>query len=197
MVLRGSDIVLASQSPRRRELLQKLGFRDFAVCPADVDETVPPGITPQALVRDLSRRKALALNAPGKVVIAADTVVALEGDILGKPRDEAEARSMLRRLSGREHQVYTGVTVALDGRAETGVEETLVRFRPLSDREIEAYLATGEPMDKAGAYGIQERGCLLVQGIRGDFFNVMGLPLGKLADLLESFNIFLRAQNTR
>ncbi len=186
--------MLASQSPRRRELLERIGLRGFAVCPADVDETAEPGVGPEALVRSLSRRKALAVDAPGKVIIAADTVVSLDGAILGKPRDPEEARAMLRRLSGREHQVFTGVTAVRDGQAVTGAEETRVRFRVLSQAEIDAYVATGEPMDKAGAYGIQERGALLVQGIQGDFFNVMGLPLGLLADLLEHFRIFLRTE---
>lgn len=188
----GPRLVLASQSPRRRELLARLGHRDFVVCPADVDETLAPGTPPDRAVEELSRKKALALSLPeDRVILAADTVVALDGKILGKPRDEAEAFSMLRMLSGRTHTVYTGVTAARGGRARTGHESTEVEFLPLTDGEIRAYIATGEPTDKAGAYGIQERGALLVRAIRGDYFNVVGLPLRLAAQLLREFDFAL------
>ena len=181
-------LVLASQSPRRRELLARLGHTGLQVLPADVDETLPEGISPERAVEELSRKKALALSLPEDcVILAADTVVAIDGKILGKPRDGAEANRMLHLLSNRCHQVYTGVTVAQAGRALTRHECTEVVFRALTDREILDYIATGEPMDKAGAYGIQERGALLVRAIRGDYFNVVGLPLCLTADLLKEF----------
>ncbi len=182
-------LILASQSPRRRELLEQIGLRDFLIHPARGDETAPAGLSPAELVEYLSRQKAaeVAAACPGTVVIAADTVVAAGGAVLGKPRTPGEAAEMLAALSGRTHTVYTGVTVRRDGEAVTEHEATAVRFRPLSRAEIAAYVATGEPMDKAGAYGIQGRGALLVEGIEGDYFNVVGLPLCRLALILARF----------
>lgn len=185
-------LILASGSPRRRQLLEQMGFSDFTVRAPDVDEHVDGPVSPDALVERLSARKAAAVAAdagPDTLVLAADTVVALDGAILGKPRDPAAACTMLRALSGREHRVYTGFTLRQGNRALTGCEETLVTFRPLTEAEIAAYVATGEPMDKAGAYGIQGLGALLVQGIRGDYFNVMGLPVCRLGLALRDFGL--------
>ena len=188
------SIILASASPRRRELLAMLGVKDLKIIPAASEEPAPEGAAPGEAVEYISRAKALSvaeLSAPGDVVIAADTVVCLDGGLLGKPRGEAGAKEMLRRLSGRRHEVYTGVTVVRDGLAVSGHERTAVRFRPLSDGEIDAYVATGEPMDKAGAYGAQGIGALLVEGIEGDFFNVMGLPLCRLGLMLKGMGVSL------
>ena len=188
------SIILASNSPRRRELLAQIGIRDFQILSPDVDETVEPGLSPARMVEALSLRKAQA--AAGRagaddLIIAADTVVALDGRVLGKPRDQEEAFAMLSALSGREHRVYTGVTVLGGGQAATEHEETAVAFRALSPEEIRDYIATGEPMDKAGAYGIQGVGTLLVQGIRGDYCNVVGLPLFRLGRMLSGFGVKL------
>jgi len=185
------EIVLASGSPRRRELLGRMGLT-FRVRAVDIDEHMDRGLEPGALVEAISAEKAAhcaGLEGPEPLIIAADTVVALEGAVLGKPRDEEDAKRMLRALSGRAHQVYTGFTVRRGDRAETGSECTQVRFRALSEAEISAYAATGEPMDKAGAYGIQALGALLVEGIRGDYFNVMGLPVCRLGLVLKEFGV--------
>ena len=155
-----------------------------------------PALSPAQLVEELSRQKARAVagaSDPGDLVIAADTVVAIDGRVLGKPHDREEACAMLSALSGREHTVYTGVTVCRDDRMLTQHEATQVRFRPLSPREIQAYVDSGEPMDKAGAYGVQELGALLVEGIRGDYFNVVGLPLCRLGQMLSQFGVELLA----
>ncbi|HPE16810.1 MAG TPA: Maf family protein, partial [Oscillospiraceae bacterium] len=171
-------MILSSGSPRRRELLRRMGFSDFRVAPSDADEHVDGDVAPEALVLTLSHRKAAAAAAgPGDVVVAADTVVALGGAILGKPKNAGDAASMLRALAGRTHTVYTGVCVRKDGRYLSHVEATEVDFRPMTEAEILAYVASGEPMDKAGAYGVQGLGCRFVSGIRGDFYNVMGLPV--------------------
>ena len=186
------EIVLASGSPRRRQLLEQIGLTGFRVLPSDADESLPDGIAPGKAVERLSARKGAAVAAqarPGALVIAADTVVALDGAILGKPRDRAEAEAMLTALSGRTHQVYTGVTLLQDGRRLTEHEVTAVTFRPLSPEEIAAYVSTGEPMDKAGAYGIQGLGALLVERLEGDYFNVMGLPLCRLGEMLAQFGV--------
>lgn len=188
------SIILASNSPRRRELLAQIGIRDFQILSPDVDEAVEPGLSPARMVEALSLRKAQA--AAGRagaddLIIAADTVVALDGRVLGKPQDQGEAFAMLSALSGREHRVYTGVTVLGGGQAATEHEETAVTFRALSPEEIRDYIATGEPMDKAGAYGIQGVGALLVQGIRGDYCNVVGLPLFRLGRMLSGFGVKL------
>ena len=176
-------IILASNSPRRRELLAHI-TRDFTVQGTDVDESLPAGIAPAAAVEQLSLRKALPLNNGAQIVIGADTVVAVDGMILGKPADEAEARQMLARLSGRWHSVFTGVSLVQGERHLTFSCETRVRFFDLTAAEIDAYIATGECMDKAGAYAIQGRGMRFIRGIRGDFYTVMGLPGARLARFL-------------
>ena len=189
-----AHLILASQSPRRQELLRRIGVTDFTVLATDSDESWDSAWSPEELVSRLSARKAAAaaaLAGPSPVVIAADTMVFLDDKRLGKPRDPAEALRMLSALSGREHTVWTGVTVRQGERVSTQAEATAVQFRPLTTQEIRAYIATGEPMDKAGAYGIQERGALLVEGIRGDYFNVMGLPVLRLARMLRSFGVDL------
>lgn len=188
------DIILASASPRRRQLLEMLGVEGLRIIPAAGEEKPVPGAGPEETVKALALAKAreTAFKAkPGDVVIAADTIVWLDGRILGKPASESEARDMLARLSGREHTVYTGVAVMSDGRTLCECEKTLVRFRPLSDEEIAAYVATGEPMDKAGAYGAQGRASLFVEGIQGDFFNVMGLPVCRLGKMLLELDVKL------
>ncbi|HIQ62830.1 MAG: Maf family protein [Christensenellales bacterium] len=175
-------IWLASGSPRRRELLERMGV-SFAVEAANVDETAEGG--PRETVLAVSRRKAEAVAArhPGETVLAADTVVFC-GGILGKPRSEAEARDMLKRLSGNWHEVYTGVCVVRDGQTDVRVEVTRVHFVSLSQADIEAYVATGEPMDKAGAYGIQGRAGVFIDRIEGCPHNVMGLPLALTREML-------------
>ena len=182
-------IILASQSPRRRELLERMGISEFEIIPAQGEENIVPGLTPAALVEALSRQKCLEVAAVHReaLVIAADTVVAVEGRVLGKPRSKAEAEEMLSLLSGREHRVCTGLSLSQGGRLRTGHEATAVRFRPLTREEIRRYVSTGEPMDKAGAYGIQGYGCLLVEGIVGDYYNVMGLPVCRLGRMLAEF----------
>ena len=174
-------VILASQSPRRRELLERMGLSDFLIRPAQGEENFDPSLTPTQLVEALSRQKAEEISAgagPEDIVIAADTVVSVDGRVLG-----------LAALSGREHTVYTGVTVRRGGETVTEHEATAVRFRPLTGEEIAAYVATGEPMDKAGAYGIQGYGCLLVEGISGDYFNVVGLPVCRLGKILARFGV--------
>ena len=185
-------IILASQSPRRKELLGRMGIRDFETISPNVDESVFHGLPPEELVRRLSAEKAAAVAGRAgedAIVIAADTVVALEGAVLGKPADELDAFKMLSALSGVRHQVYTGVTVCRGGEKQTAHEVTDVTFRELSEEEIEHYIATGEPMDKAGAYGIQGYGALLIQGISGDYYNVMGLPVCRLSGMLARFGV--------
>jgi len=181
-------VVLASASPRRRELLALLGL-DFDVVPADVDETWREGEPPGAHAERLARSKASACRRDGAVTVAADTIVVVDGSILGKPRDAAEAAAMLGRLAGREHVVHTGIAVAYGERLASGVEATRVWFRSLDAAAIAAYVATGEPMDKAGAYGIQGFGAVLVERIEGDYFTVMGLGLARLVDLLPAVGL--------
>ena len=179
-------MILASQSPRRRELLGQMGF-SFTVRPAKGEELPHPELTPAQLVEELARQKALEVSAEAAsddVVVAADTVVAIDGVVLGKPRDKAHAAEMLSALSGREHTVYTGVAVKRGETLLVEHEATQVRFRPLTEREIDLYIQTGEPMDKAGSYGIQGYGALLVEGIRGYYFNVVGLPICRLGRML-------------
>lgn len=178
-------VILASQSPRRRELLSQIGIV-HDVRPADIDETVWPGEEPVAHAERLACTKAhtLALQHPDAVVIGSDTIVVIDGAILGKPANATEAVAMLERLSGREHTVVTAVAVAHEGRTLSGVEAVTVRFRTLTPQQIAQYVATGEPMDKAGAYGIQGFGATLVERIHGDYFAVMGLPLGRLVGLI-------------
>lgn len=176
-------VVLASSSPRRRQLLGLLGL-DFDVAPADVDETWRNGEPPAVHAERLAREKAEAVRRPGAVTVAADTIVVVDGAILGKPADAAEARAMLARLAGRGHVVHTAIAVAYGARLASGVVSTQVWFRPLDADTIAAYVATGEPLDKAGAYGIQGYGAVLVDRIEGDYFTVMGLGLARLVDLL-------------
>ena len=186
-------VILASKSPRRAELLGRMGVQ-FVIRPADVDETVDPCLSPAEAVMQISERKARALCVQaesGQIVVACDTVVALNGKIFGKPADRADAANMLRELSGQEHEVFSGLTVCTRERCETICERTAVKFRSLDAREIEAYLETGEPFDKAGAYGIQGIGALLITGIDGDYYNVMGLPVCRLLELLRAFGMEL------
>lgn len=186
-------VVLASSSPRRRELLAMIGI-PHEVMPADIDETYLPGEDPPAHAERLAREKALRVSekVPDAVVIAADTIVVVDGDVLGKPRDPDEAATMLRRLSGRSHTVHTAVAVRQASREAFGTESPLVTFRELDDEHIAAYIATGEPMDKAGAYGIQGYGATLVSRVEGDYFAVMGLPLQRTVALIESLGFAYR-----
>ena len=184
-------LILASASPRRQELLRTLGLA-FTVKTADIDETMDPALGAEAEVARICRAKAMAVlpaAAEDDIVIAADTIVCVDDRILGKPHTAAEAAEMLRLLSGREHQVRTGVTVCTRERAVTEVDVTGVRFRPLTEAEIAAYVRTGEPMDKAGAYGIQGLASIFVESLRGDYFNVMGLPLCRLSQILQQFGV--------
>lgn len=184
------DIILASGSPRRKELLTQMGL-SFTILPAEIEEVVEPGLTPGEVVISLSRQKAEAVAArhPDDLVIAADTVVVFDGRILGKPHSREEAKEMLSALSGKAHHVCTGFTLQKGSQTESGREESEVWFRELTEDEIDRYIATGEPMDKAGAYGIQGFGALLVRGIRGDYFNVMGLPVCRLGMALKNYGI--------
>ena len=165
--------VLASSSPRRKELLETAGI-DFEIDVEGVEE-IPQGNTPEEKVCSVAAQKCRPVAAR-----RADTVVSIDGDILGKPCDRKDACDMLRRLSGREHTVYTGVCISTNGEETVFGEATKVKFFPLSDSEIEDYVSSGEPMDKAGAYGIQGLGCTLVEGISGDYFNVVGLPVARV-----------------
>ena len=186
-------IILASGSPRRKQLLEMLGL-EFQVIPAKGEEVIPHGAGPDEAVQALSAQKAASVAAerPAEdVIIAADTIVWYNGAILGKPRDEQEAARMLSSLSGNTHTVYTGVTVRKGDTVVTGAEETQVRFRKLSGREIDAYIATGEPMDKAGSYGIQGYGAMFVSHLEGDYFSVMGLPLCPLCRMLRAFGVHI------
>jgi septum formation protein len=183
-------VVLASQSPRRRELLSLVGIA-HTVIPADIDESMRPGERPAPHAERLARTKAatIAAREPDALIVAADTIVVIDGVILGKPRDEADARHTLRMLSGRQHVVFTAVAVARGSRVESEVEEVTVSFRDLSDAEIAAYVATGEPMDKAGSYGIQGYGATLVERIDGDYFAVMGLSLVRTVRLMARLGV--------
>jgi nucleoside triphosphate pyrophosphatase len=188
-----TPIILASASPRRRELLTLIGIA-HAVSPADIDETPLPGELPEPHAERLAREKAsvVASREPNATIVAADTIVVVDGDILGKPRDAAEAALMLRRLSGRSHIVYTAVAVARGGAVVSGVETVGVTFRELTADDIDAYIATGEPMDKAGAYGIQGFGATVVTRVDGDYFAVMGLALGLMVRLLARVGVRYR-----
>ena len=178
------QLILASQSPRRKELLGLFRI-PFTVRVADIDETMDPNAAPYGEVARVSQLKALAVpRDPDDVVIAADTIVVCEGKVLGKPHDEAEAREMLRLLSGRDHQVMTGMTVLRGDCAVVRTEVTDLHFRELTDKEIVGYIATGEPMDKAGSYGIQGGAALFCERMVGDYYNVMGLPVCLLGKIL-------------
>ena len=186
-------IILASQSPRRRELLNLIGI-PHEVMPANIDESLLPDESPVAHAERLARTKAevVAARAPDAIVIGSDTIVVLDGAIQDKPANQAEAVRTLERLSGRTHTVHTAVAVSRDGRTVSGVESVEVTFRPLTREQIELYVATGEPMDKAGAYGIQGYGAVIVERVHGDYFAVMGLALGRLVALLESVGVGYR-----
>ncbi len=191
------EIILASQSPRRRELLERMGVGRFGLLTPDIDEQMDRSLPPADLVERISLEKARAAQAqtgPGPILIAADTVVALDGVVLGKPGDGREAEQMLRALSGRRHQVYTGLTVLHGEQSYTEHEVTEVTFRPMTAEEIAAYVRTGEPMDKAGAYGIQGYGALFVERINGDYYNVMGLPVCRLGRILGRLGVDCIAQ---
>jgi septum formation protein len=195
------DILLASGSPRRRELLKDLGWK-FRVAVPQVDESSFPGESPEELCLRLAASKAEAaaenvattnMNAMNKnlLIIAADTIVVVNGDVLGKPGNEEESLKMIERLQGRAHEVLTGVGVRWKERAMSALERTWVRFRPLDEAAMRAYVNTGEGLDKAGAYAIQGKGALLVSSIEGDYFNVVGLPLCRLAAMLEAMGLDL------
>lgn len=183
-------VVLASGSPRRRELLEQMGIADFEVLPARGEETAPEGLAPADYVTYLARQKAREVAAlrPECTVIGADTVVVLDDQVLGKPADRADAIRMLTALSGRTHEVYTGMAVCSGDRELTHAECTKVNFRDLNAEEIEAYVDSGEPMDKAGGYGIQGKACVMIQGIEGDYYNVVGLPVCALHNMLNELD---------
>jgi septum formation protein len=176
------NVVLASQSPRRQELI-KLIFDDFQVLPAECDETLPEGIGAREAVEYLSKIKNEAsayLSPENSLIISADTIVSINNEILGKPVDKDDARRMITLLSGNIHQVYTGVTLSFNEKKVTFSEKTDVEFYSLTQEEIEDYICTSEPYDKAGSYGIQGKAGLLVKGINGDYYNVVGLPVARL-----------------
>ena len=187
--------ILASQSPRRRELLAQIGVKNFEILVPEADESFDPTKTPQEIVCSICRRKAEAARTLAgddkAIILAADTMVFLDGLRLGKPRDEAHAAAMLRSLSGRTHEVCTGVTICRGNEILTRAETTVVTFRPMADHEIRAYIASGDPMDKAGSYGIQGKAALFASGIEGDYFNVMGLPLHLVGQMLREFIVDL------
>ena len=180
-------IILASQSPRRREILAHVGLAfEVRVLP-DGDESYPVGIAGEEIARHIALKKALRYRrtmAPDELIITADTIVCIDNKVLGKPSDVNEAFEMLKLLSGRRHEVMTGLTVLSGGQSQTRVVRTGIEFRRLTDREIDAYVATGEPMDKAGAYGIQGRASIFVSHLDGDYFCVMGLPVCTLTQML-------------
>ncbi len=184
------DLILASGSPRRRDLLSGAGF-SFSIKSPDVDETPPPGLSPKEVPEHLAVKKALAVQAPdGTVVLAADTIVLLDGDILGKPADEEDAVRILHRLSGRTHTVISGVCIRRESAVESFSAATDVVFRALTTDQIRFYVAAYKPMDKAGAYAIQEWiGFIGIEGIRGDYYNVMGLPIGEVVKRLEAYGL--------
>lgn len=183
-------VILASTSPRRHDLLDLIGVV-HVVLPADADETYAPGEQPDAHAERLARTKAERISADNgeAIVIGADTIVVVDGKVLGKPRDERDAARMLRMLSGRTHVVMTAVAVSHEGHTASAVEKVSVSFRDLGEEEISSYIATGEPMDKAGAYGIQGYGATIVRRIDGDYFAVMGLSLVRLVEVMAELGI--------
>ena len=186
------NIVLASQSPRRQELLRRMGIEHFSVVVPNADESYPAGLSAQETVSLIARKKADAaarLASPDDIVITADTMVFLDDERLGKPHDEADALRMLTELSGRAHTGCTGVTVRRGDNLECFTVSTEVYFRSASRQELLGYIATGEPMDKAGAYGIQGLGALFIERINGDYYNVMGLPIEALGRVLQRFGV--------
>lgn len=186
----GLDIVLASASPRRQELLRQVGV-SFRVIPSQVDEQVDEPMQPGALVEHLALAKArdVAAREAGALVLGSDTIVVVDEQVLGKPKDRADAIAMLKQLSGRSHQVMTGVALVTAERELVGHEVTTVRFRTLEPGEIERYVDSGEPMDKAGAYGIQGRAAAMISAIEGDYFTVVGLPLCRTVSMLSLFGV--------
>ncbi len=189
MIIFDKKVILASASPRRQELI-KLIFESVEILPADCDETLPHGIGAGEAVEYLSKIKNEAsakLTEKENLVISADTVVAVDDEILGKPIDKEDARRMISLLSGKVHQVYTGVTLSLNGKTKTFSEKTDVEFFDLTENEIEEYINSSEPYDKAGAYGIQGKAGLLVKGIKGDYYNVVGFPIARLKREIEDF----------
>lgn len=186
-VTKMKHLILASGSPRRKEILEQVGL-DFCVLPSDVEEIITKQV-PSDIVMELSKQKAEdvweKLDDKKHIVLGADTVVAYDGKILGKPKDVEDAKAMLRMLSGEKHSVYTGVTLVSENGLETFFEETLVEFYEMTEKEINAYVATGEPMDKAGAYGIQGKAAAFIKGIEGDYYNVVGLPIAKTLKFLQ------------
>lgn len=189
-----AEFVLASSSPRRKEILMQLGL-DFEIMPSNINEVLK-GDTPGEMVINLATEKALSISplvSKGKIIIGADTVVYIDGTIMGKPVDEDEAFSMLKKLSGRVHEVYTGLAIinTFTGDTLADYECTKVHIKQLTDEKIENYIKTGEPMDKAGAYAIQGKGSLIVKSIKGCYYNVVGLPVSKLSDMLLNWDIDL------
>ncbi|ANS75504.1 septum formation protein Maf [Paenibacillus yonginensis] len=189
------SIILASTSPRRQELITVLGI-PFSVIPSYADETLEPHWSPEQAVCELASRKARQVydslnDRPQAVIVGSDTVVVRDGEILGKPEDKAHAVQMITSLQGRQHEVYTGVACldAESGRLVVRSRMTRVTMKPLSESQVQAYVSSGEGLDKAGAYGIQGLGAVLVTGIEGDYFNVVGLPLSLLADMLAEFEL--------
>lgn len=189
MIKFDKKVILASASPRRQELI-KLIFDSVEILPADCDETLPERIGAREAVEYLSKIKndaSAKLTEKENLVISADTVVSVDNEILGKPVDKEDARRMISLLSGKVHQVYTGVTLSLNGKAKTFSEKTDVEFFDLTEDEIEEYISSKEPYDKAGAYGIQGKAGLLVKGINGDYYNVVGFPIARLKREIEEF----------
>ncbi|MFZ6014973.1 MAG: Maf family protein [Patescibacteria group bacterium] len=184
-------VILASSSPRRKEMLNALGIANEAI-PADIDETPRKGETTKVMVKRLSYEKAkkIAEQNPKRLVIASDTALDFKGKILGKPRNKKHAKEILQLLQGKKHLIYTGICLMQGDKSLTAVEETKVYFRPMTKKEIDWYVGTGEPMDKAGAYGIQAYGGLFVKKIEGSYSAVRGLPIEKLVDLLKKFGVW-------
>ena len=186
-----SRFILASASPRRKEILEKAGY-SFEIIVSDADENITEDLSPEKTVEVLAERKALSVWKSNKdsVVFGCDTVVAIDGRILGKPTDDEDAFNMLKMLSGRTHTVSTGVCICSEDKTEVFSNTTQVEFYPLSDETIRSYIASGEGKDKAGSYGIQGYGCVLVKEIKGDYFSVMGLPVSQSSRVLADFGIY-------
>ena len=185
-------IVLASASPRRRELLEMIGLRDFKIIPDNSNESVPADLSPEDTVCSIALQKAENVSQycdPDDIIIAADTLVYLEQTPVGKPADKDDAAAMLSMLSGKSHRVYTGVAVMQSDKHDVRSMMTTVTFRKMTKQDILSYIATGEPLDKAGAYGAQGKGSIFIERIDGDFYNVMGLPLSLLSVMLKEFDI--------
>ena len=181
-------IILASQSPRRRELLKDI-TDEFSVVPSNCDETVPEDINPHDIPQFLALMKAkdVAKSYENDIVIGSDTIVIVDNEVLNKPKDEEDAKQMLRKLSHRRHSVVTGCALVCGEKSHSFSVETEVEFFKLTEEEIDKYVLSGDPMDKAGAYGVQSKGKTLVKGIYGDYFNVVGLPVGRLKREIETF----------